>query len=610
MAIHYPDILAQRTTPRAFRYGDKDVMLYALGIGLGADPLDEKELAFVTEKQLKVVPTAATVLASRGQPTPGRAEPQPPAGHRPSQMNYLMMLHGEQKVELHKPLPASGTFTTEMRTVGAFDKGKDKGAVVVNEVDWTDESGEKVATLTMSAFYRGDGGFGGPSEGQPAPHAVPTRAPDVSVDLLIRPDQALLYRLNGDRNPLHSDPESARKSGFPRPILHGLCTYGMTCRAILASVLGYDAAAILSHQVRFTSPTFPGETLSVDIWKDGKDISFEARVKARDVTVVRNGADAVAVASSPCAFHPTARFDNHPADNKHIEVVPLAAAMGAEIRGARAAELSEAAFAEVRAALFRHKMIYFQGQGDGAGRAGRPSVCAFWGLRRGRLWRGRARPPQCPGGGQGGGPADRHDLRRRLAYRLGLPGAAMPAISLLYGNGAKVPPYGGDTIWANAALAYDCLSDTMRSMIAPLKVRMSMARVVANAQAHQAPDATPLGRVAATRGLARLPDEIVRKVKGSYHPLVRTHPVTGEKALYCDETYAAGIEGLTPAEAEPLLAFLVEHITQPAFTCRLRWAAGTLAVWDNRLCLHQAFNDYDTFERVFYRTTIAGETPA
>jgi acyl dehydratase len=289
MPIHYPDILDQRTAARQFTYGDKDVMLYALGVGLGADPMDEKELAFVTEKALKVVPTAATVLAAGGRPVPGRADPQLPASHRPSQMNFLMMLHGEQKVTLHKPLPASGTFIAEGRTVGAWDKGKDKGAVVVSEIDWTDETGEKVATLTMSAFYRGDGGFGGPTEGQPAPHTVPTRAPDLSVDMPIRPDQALLYRLNGDRNPLHSDPESARKSGFPRPILHGLCTYGMTCRAILANVLDYDADAILSHQVRFTSPTFPGETLTVDIWKDGKDISFEARVKARDVTVVRNG---------------------------------------------------------------------------------------------------------------------------------------------------------------------------------------------------------------------------------------------------------------------------------------------------------------------------------
>ena len=292
MPIYYPDILADRTAARAFSYGDKDVMLYALGIGLGADPMDEKELAFVYEKNLKVVPTAATVLTAGGRGSsavPGREPPPLPAGHRQSTMNFLMMLHGEQKVELHKPLPTSGTFTAEGRTLGAWDKGKDKGAVVVNETTWTNEKGEKAATLTMSMFYRADGGFGGPTEGQPEPHPTPTRAPDLSVDVATRPDQALLYRLNGDRNPLHSDPESAKRSGFPRPILHGLCTYGLTCRAVLASVLDYDADAILSHQVRFSAPTFPGETVSVDIWKDGKDISFEARVKARNVTVIRNG---------------------------------------------------------------------------------------------------------------------------------------------------------------------------------------------------------------------------------------------------------------------------------------------------------------------------------
>ena len=290
MPIYYPDILDQRTAARTFSYGDKDVMLYALGIGLGADPMDEKELAFVYEKNLKVVPTAATVLAAAGGG--GRATGEAPAmprGHRPSQINYLMMLHGEQKVELHKPLPVYGTFTAEGRTIVAWDKGKDKGAVVMNETTWKDEKGEKAATLTMSMFARGDGGFGGPTEGQPEPHAVPTRAPDLSVDIATRPDQALLYRLNGDRNPLHSDPGVAKQAGFPRPILHGLCTYGLTCRAVLAAVLDYDAGAILSHQVRFSSPTFPGETVTVDIWKDGKDISFEARVKDRGVTVIRNG---------------------------------------------------------------------------------------------------------------------------------------------------------------------------------------------------------------------------------------------------------------------------------------------------------------------------------
>jgi acyl dehydratase len=247
--------------------------------------MDETELAFVYERGLKVVPTAATVLAGRGQADPLPTKP----GHRPSQPNYLMLVHGEQKVELHKPLPSSGSFTTENRTIGAFDKGEGKGAVLLNQTTWKDDKGELVATLTGSSFCRADGGFGGPSEGQPEPHQVPTRKPDLSVDISTREDQALLYRLNGDRNPLHSDPESARKSGFQRPILHGLCTYGITCRAVLQAITGYDPDQIASHQARFSAPVFPGDTITVDLWKDGKAISFEARVKAREATVIKNG---------------------------------------------------------------------------------------------------------------------------------------------------------------------------------------------------------------------------------------------------------------------------------------------------------------------------------
>lgn len=289
MPIFYPDILEQKTEPRTFTYGDKDVMLYALGIGMGRDPMDERELPFVYEKVLKVVPTAATVLAaSAGRRAGAQAVEQKP-GLRVSQLNYLMVVHGEQKVELHKPLPLTGSFTAQGRTVGAFDKGKDKGAVVVNETIWTDEKGEKVATLTGSTFARGDGGFGGPSEGAPEPHAVPTRKPDISVPIETRPDQALLYRLNGDRNPLHSDPDVAKRAGFPRPILHGLCTYGITCRAVLQEICDYDPEQILSHQARFSAPVFPGDIVTVDLWKDGDVVSFEARVLDRGATVIRNG---------------------------------------------------------------------------------------------------------------------------------------------------------------------------------------------------------------------------------------------------------------------------------------------------------------------------------
>src|SRR5690606_15229699 len=134
------------------------------------------------------------------------------------------------------------------------------------------------ATLTVGGFARGDGGFGGPREGAPEPHPAPARAPDLSLDFDTRPDQALLYRLNGDRNPIHSDPEAAKKAGFPVPILHGLCTFGITCRAVMAAYTDLDPAPVQSHQVRFSAPVLPGDTITVDLWRDGNVVSFEARV--------------------------------------------------------------------------------------------------------------------------------------------------------------------------------------------------------------------------------------------------------------------------------------------------------------------------------------------
>ena len=245
---------------------------------MGSDPMNTDELPFVYESGLKAVPTMATTVAWGAGPGIGKMG-----------INFLLVVHGEQKVEFHKPLPTEASILATSRVIGAFDKG-DKGAVIYNETVLTDaKTGDKIATLTGSTFARGDGNFGGPSEGAPEPHEAPSRAPDLSVDIATRPDQALIYRLSGDRNPLHSDPKIAAAAGFPRPILHGLCTYGITCRAVLQEYCGFDPARIKSHQVRFSSPVFPGETITVDLWKDGDIVSFEARVKSRGVTVVKNG---------------------------------------------------------------------------------------------------------------------------------------------------------------------------------------------------------------------------------------------------------------------------------------------------------------------------------
>ena len=281
MPIKYPEILSLKREGDPYSWTDREVLLYAYGIGLGADPMDERELAYVNEacftpRPLKVVPTFASVAAWG-------------AGPGDLGINRLLVVDGERDITFHKPLPVAAKIFADSRILAVYDKGKDKGAVVTRETVLRDEAGDKLATLISSAFARGDGGFGGPSEGQPAPHAVPKRAPDRSVDITTRPDQALIYRLCGDRNPLHSDPEFARRAGFPRPILHGMCTYGLTCRAVLQTYADFDASAFRQHAVRFSAPVFPGETVSVDLWKDGNVVSFEARVKARNVTVIRNG---------------------------------------------------------------------------------------------------------------------------------------------------------------------------------------------------------------------------------------------------------------------------------------------------------------------------------
>jgi acyl dehydratase len=277
--IAYPAILELKSDPETIVWKDKDSMLYALGVGLGSDPLNADELPFVYENGLKAVPTMATVLVM----TEGYARLIAQSG-----INFARVVHGEETVELHRTLPPEGEGTVQHHVAAVYDKG-DKGAVMIVETALTDKAGAPIATLRSSIFARADGGFGGSSEGEVAPHQVPGRAPDQTLDFATRPDQALLYRLNGDRNPLHADPAFAKMVGFERPILHGLCTFGITCRAVLQAYAGFDPARIKSHQARFSAPVFPGETVSVDLWRDGEAISFEARVKSREATVIKNG---------------------------------------------------------------------------------------------------------------------------------------------------------------------------------------------------------------------------------------------------------------------------------------------------------------------------------
>lgn len=278
MPINYDELMQLKSKGQAFQYAERETILYALGIGFMRDPLNENELPFVYENGLRAVPTMATVLAF-GQSIVSR-----------SGVNYLMVVHGEQRLTVHKPLPAYADVIYDERIVGAWDKGKDKGALIVSErVIREKKTEDKLCTLSATIFARGDGGFGGPNEGAPAPHPIPDRAPDLVHEADTRPDQAFLYALSGDRNPLHRDPKIAKMAGFPRPILHGLCTYGTACRSLLSTVCDYDPTKIAGFDARFSAPVFPGETIATDMWIDGKIVSFRSRVKERDVICINNG---------------------------------------------------------------------------------------------------------------------------------------------------------------------------------------------------------------------------------------------------------------------------------------------------------------------------------
>jgi acyl dehydratase len=203
--------------------------------------------------------------------------------------DYSKVVHGEQHLTLHRPLPPEGELIASARVTAAYDKGPGKGAIIYTEtLARSAADGLPVFTQVSATFARGDGGFGGPAGPAPAPHALPAREPDGSVTLETRADQALLYRLNGDRNPLHADPELARRVGFRAPILHGLCTYGTACRALLKAVAGYDHTRICGFDVRFSSPVYPGESIATDYWVDGRVVSFRCRVPERENTIVIN----------------------------------------------------------------------------------------------------------------------------------------------------------------------------------------------------------------------------------------------------------------------------------------------------------------------------------
>jgi acyl dehydratase len=265
-------------------YTQRDTMLYGLGIGLGFDPLDEGSLRFVYEKDLQAMPSMVAVLG-----TPGLWWRDPRTG-----ADWVKLVHGEQRIRIFKPLPIAATLIARNRVISVTDKGAGKGAIAVIQRDlYEPGSSEALAQTTQVTFLRGDGGFSESSRiSDPPPEALPTvpdSPPDVEIELPSLPQAALIYRLSGDYNPLHSDPEVARKAGFSRPILHGLCTFGMAAHAVVKALCNYRADALRTMAVRFTSPVYPGETVRFQLWRDGKRIYLRARIEARDTVVLNNG---------------------------------------------------------------------------------------------------------------------------------------------------------------------------------------------------------------------------------------------------------------------------------------------------------------------------------
>lgn len=261
-------------------YTQRDTMLYALGLGFGSEPTNEHELSYVYEENLTAVPTMAVVMGY-----PGFWLRDPETG-----VTWQKVLHAEQALEIFSPIPSEGTIIGRTKVDGIVDKGAEKGAILYASREIIDkERDELIAKVSMSTFCRGDGGCGSTGYEASKPHVLPERAPDLDCELETLPQAALIYRLSGDYNPLHADPEVARSVGFERPILHGLATYGIAARAILKSCCGYDAAKLKSLQVRFSAPVYPGETIRVEMWRDDEGVAFRAVVPDRDVVVLNNG---------------------------------------------------------------------------------------------------------------------------------------------------------------------------------------------------------------------------------------------------------------------------------------------------------------------------------
>jgi len=264
-----------------FSWGEEDVILYNLGVGAGDPPDDPAELKYAYEADLRAVPAFGTIPPFAVMMSLGAVDGL--------DLELSRVLHGDQTLTVHAPIPTSGTVTQSGKVVEVYDKGK--GALIVLEIVSTlEKTGEALFTNRSGVYVRGEGGFGGdpgPAAGNPAPE----RDPDFVVESKTLPQQALLYRMaSGDKNPLHADPGFAAFAGFERPILHGLCTYGIVCKAVVESALGGDSTRVREYAARFTGHVFPGETLVTSIWSEPDRHVFSATTKERGSTVLSNAA--------------------------------------------------------------------------------------------------------------------------------------------------------------------------------------------------------------------------------------------------------------------------------------------------------------------------------
>lgn len=284
MAFTYDAIKNRDFAPVEQNYTEKDTILYALGLGFGSEPTNSDHLQYVYENGLRALPFMAVVLGY-----PGFWMREPSTG-----IDWVKVLHGEQRLRLHRPLPTSGRVIGYSKIKSIVDKGATKGAIVVTERVLRDaDNGEDLATIEQVSFLRGNGGFSTPEQPgdmlEPYPNAIADRAPDHVMEISTRPEMALIYRLCADDNALHADPAVARAAGFDRPILHGLASYGVAGRAILAAWCDNDPTRLHAFNVRFTAPVYPGETLRVESWKENGVIGFRVYATERNIMVLNNG---------------------------------------------------------------------------------------------------------------------------------------------------------------------------------------------------------------------------------------------------------------------------------------------------------------------------------